>query len=85
MRAARQELQEAIHAEKIDEQVIRDKAADVGKIEGNLAVIRAKAFAKIRPSLTPEQLARMKRFAPGFDRPRVRSFPTEFREPPSSR
>ena len=70
MRAARRELQEAIHAEKVDEQVIRDKAAEVGKLEGDLAVIRAKAFAKIRPSLTPEQLARMKNMRPEFDRQR---------------
>ncbi|MBI3853422.1 MAG: Spy/CpxP family protein refolding chaperone [Verrucomicrobia bacterium] len=70
MRAARKDLQEAIHAEKIDEQVIRAKAADVGKLEGDLAVIRAKAFAKIRPSLSREQIARMKNMPSGFDRPR---------------
>src|SRR6185295_12841578 len=44
MRAARRELQEAIHAEKVDEPAIREKAAAVGKLEGDLAVIRAKAF-----------------------------------------
>ncbi len=70
MRAARRQLQEAIHAEKLDEQAIRDKAAEIGKLEGDLAVIRASAFAKIRPSLTPEQLARMKNQPPQFDRPR---------------
>lgn len=70
MRTARRELQEAIHAEKVDEQVIHEKAAEIGKLEGDLAVIRAKAFAKIRPSLSPEQLARMKNMRPEFDRPR---------------
>jgi Spy/CpxP family protein refolding chaperone len=70
MRTARRELQEAIHADKLDEQFIREKAAQLGKIEGDLAVVRAKAFAKIRPSLTPEQLARMKNMSLGFDRPR---------------
>ena len=70
MRTARRELQEAIHADKLDENVIHEKAAEVGKIEGDLAVVRAKAFAKIRPSLTPEQVARMKNMPPGFDRPR---------------
>ena len=70
MRAVRRELQEAIHAEKVDEQVIRDKAAEIGKLEGDLAVIRSKAFAKLRPSLTPEQMARLKNMRPEFDRPR---------------
>ena len=69
-RTARRELQEAIHADKLDEQFIRDKAAELGKIEGDLAVLRAKAFAKIRPSLTPEQAARMKNMPAGIDRPR---------------
>ena len=70
MRATRRDLQEAIHAEKVDEQVIRAKAAEIGKLEGDLAVIRAKAFAKLRPTLTPEQLARMKNMPSQFDRQR---------------
>lgn len=70
MRAARRDLQEAIHAEKLDEQLIRDKAAEIGKLEGDLAVIRAKAISKIHPPLTREQLARMKNMPPQFDRQR---------------
>jgi hypothetical protein len=70
MRAARRDLQEAIHSEKLDEQLIRDKAAEIGKLEGDLAVIRAKAIARIHPPLTREQLARMKNMPPQFDRPR---------------
>jgi len=70
MRTARRDLQEAIHAEKVDEQLIREKAVEIGKLEGDLAVIRAKAMTQIRPSLTPEQRARMKNMPQQFDRQR---------------
>ena len=57
---ARKELGGAIYAEKLDEKVIRDKAAAVAKIDADLSVARAKAFAKVRSKFTPEQIEAFK-------------------------
>ncbi len=64
---ARTALNEAIYAETVDESKIREKSAAVAKIEGDLNVARAKAFAKVRSKFTPEQITAMKRMgAMGF-------------------
>ena len=57
---ARKELGGAIYAEKLDEKMIRDKAAAVAKIDADLYVARAKAFAKVRSKFTPEQIEAFK-------------------------
>lgn len=59
MRAARKSMEEAVFAEKTDEAAIKKYAAEVGELEGQLAVIRAKVGAKLRPMLTSEQLAKV--------------------------
>ena len=60
MREARKEVLEAQLAEKFDEANFRAKAEAVAKIQVELDVLNAQAFAKIRPSLTPEQIEKMK-------------------------
>lgn len=52
-----------------DEKVIREKAMAAAKIEAEMAVIRAKAFSKIEPPLTPEQIEKIKAGQPGPVRP----------------
>ena len=53
---ARKELGGVIYAEKVDEAQIREKAAAVAKIDADLYVARAKAFAKVRSKFTSEQI-----------------------------
>ncbi len=60
MRDARKELLETQLAEKFDEANFRTKAEAVAKIQTDLDVLNAQAFAKIRPSLTAEQIEKMK-------------------------
>lgn len=60
MGKARRDLQEATYAEKLDQDLIRKHAAEVGKAEGEMSIVRATIFAKIRPKLTAEQIERMK-------------------------
>jgi Spy/CpxP family protein refolding chaperone len=60
MNKTRRDLQEAIYADKVDQDLIRKRATEVGKSEGEMSIIRATIFAKIRPKLTAEQIERMK-------------------------
>lgn len=62
---ARKELNTAIYAETVNEAAIREKSAAVAKIEADVAVARAKGFAKIRDKFTAEQIDGFKN-APGF-------------------
>lgn len=56
LREARQGLSDAIFAEKSDESRIRERAAEVGRLEGEIACIRARHLAAARPRLSPAQL-----------------------------
>lgn len=62
---ARKELNGAVYAETVNEASIREKSAAVAKIEADIAVARAKGFAKIRDKFTAEQIETLKN-APGF-------------------
>ncbi len=53
---ARKDLGAAVYAEKVDEAQIREKAAAVAKVDADLYVARAKAFAKVRSKFTSEQI-----------------------------
>lgn len=64
MMAARKSLQDAMWAEKLDPDLIRKKAEELGKLEGESSVLRAQAFAKIRPLLSAEQIERLKSTPP---------------------
>jgi Spy/CpxP family protein refolding chaperone len=54
-RVARTALEDAITASAIDEGTIRQKSAEVGSVEAELAVIRARINAEVMTLLTPEQ------------------------------
>lgn len=58
MRDARRALAEATTAEVPDEGRIRTLAADVGRLEGDAAVGRARLYAAVWGMLTPEQQSR---------------------------
>lgn len=58
--ALRRELDDALFADKLDEKVVRDKGAALAELETERSLIRARAFAKVRPSLTAEQIDRLK-------------------------
>ena len=51
LNSARIELNTAIQAETLDEKTIREKAAVVGQIEADQAVLRAKQYQEMRPYL----------------------------------
>jgi Spy/CpxP family protein refolding chaperone len=56
LQVVRHELNEAVLAEHLDEVQVREKATVIAQLEGEKAVLRARAFAAIRPTLTPEQV-----------------------------
>ncbi|MGN6384677.1 MAG: Spy/CpxP family protein refolding chaperone [Verrucomicrobiota bacterium] len=51
LRAARGELERTVQGKTIDEQAIREKAAVIGQIEGDLAIIRAKQYHDLQAIL----------------------------------
>ena len=57
---ARKSLNEAVSAEAIDENVIRQRSADVAAARADIAVAHAHARAEILQVLTPEQQAQVK-------------------------
>ena len=70
MMAARKSLQDAIWAEKLDTALIRKRAEELAKVEGESAVLRAQGIAKIRPLLKADQIEQLKNSPPfGMGRP----------------
>jgi protein CpxP len=59
-RQARQALQTAIAAPQFDEVTIRQRSAELGAIEADAAVARARVRAEVFQVLTPDQQAKMK-------------------------
>ena len=57
VKAARANLRQAIQS-GASESELRTAASTLGAAEGDLAVVRAALFARIKPILTPEQLAK---------------------------
>lgn len=74
LRAAQQELDEAVLAEPMDENLIREKVAAIARIEGEKTILRARALAAVRSSLTAEQLSLLKNRDVG---PRPKATPEE--------
>jgi Spy/CpxP family protein refolding chaperone len=70
---ARSALWKASVIETFDETTVRAKALEVGKLEAELIVLRAKAFAEVLPALSAEQLEKLRNAgpaaAPGGARP----------------
>jgi len=60
LRDARRDLLQASMIEKYDEEAIRKKALEVGKFDAELTVLRAKAFSKMKPALSAEQIEQIK-------------------------
>lgn len=76
----RREYDEALFAEKLDEKLVREKSAALAEVDADRALIRARAFAKVRPSLSEEQLERLRNLR--ADMPRdFRPQPGGFRGP----
>ena len=68
LRATRKEMIAAGLAETFDEDAVRKKALEVGRLEAELIVLRAKALAKVKPALSAEQIKQIKNpppFNPG--------------------
>ena len=61
LRAARQAVLETQLAEKFDETAFRAHTEAAAKVETELALINARAFAAVRPSLTPEQISQIRK------------------------
>jgi len=59
LRVAQKELLTVVLAEKYDETVVRQKAEVVAKLQTEQTLLRAKAFNKLAPTLTPEQRDRI--------------------------
>lgn len=57
---AKRAVADAIFAEKYDEPAIRARIEELSKVEADYQVMRAVAFAKVRPVLTAEQIEVMK-------------------------
>ena len=75
VRDARKDLFQASIAEKFNEDVIRQKALEVGKLEAEQTVLRAKALSEMKPPLSSEQLEKLKNpppFEPGEFRREMR-------------
>jgi Spy/CpxP family protein refolding chaperone len=64
LRTARKEVVAAGLTEKFDEDAVRQKALEAGKLEAELAVLRAKTLSKIKPPLSAEQIERLKNLPP---------------------
>ena len=78
----RRELDQALFGEKLDEELVRKKSMELAEVDLERSLIRARAFAKIRPSLTPEQLERLKEMRSETGRGPQGGQGGEFRGPP---
>jgi Spy/CpxP family protein refolding chaperone len=61
-RSARQALHQALMAQPIDEAAIRQRAADLGKVQGDGAVLFARIRTEVDPILTPAQRDKLQTF-----------------------
>jgi Spy/CpxP family protein refolding chaperone len=67
LQTAQKELVQAIIGEKYDEKVVREKAEAAARIQTEITMLRAKAFATVAPTLKPEQREQL-------DNPQVANF-----------
>jgi Spy/CpxP family protein refolding chaperone len=59
---ARKALNDAVTADAVDENLIRQRSAEVGAVESDLAVARARTHAEVFNILTADQKAKAKEF-----------------------
>ncbi len=74
LRLARKEVIVTGLTEKFDENAVRTKALEVGKLEAELAVLRARALSQVKPPLSADQIEQIKNpppFKPGESRLRT--------------
>lgn len=64
MRKLRVEIEALCKASPIDEKAIRAKASELGKLEGDVAMIRAKHYQEISKIVPKEQLERLQQVPP---------------------
>src|SRR5437588_2638643 len=64
LRDARKEIFMAGLKEKFDEETVRQKALVAANLDAELTVLRAKAFSQMRPSLSAEQIEKLKNLPP---------------------
>jgi protein CpxP len=67
MRVARKALHDAIASDTFDENAIRAKAVEVGSVEADAAVLRARIHADVFALLTPEQVKKAKELRTGME------------------
>ena len=75
LRDARKEMFQAGLVQKFDEEALRQKALEAGRLDAELTVLRAKALSKLKPPLSPEQIEKLKNpppFEGGEPRPEFR-------------
>lgn len=77
----RRELDQALFGEKLDEDLVRKKSLELAEVEVERSLVRARAFAKIRPMLGEEQLQRLREMRPEMGRG-PQGGQGEFRGPP---
>ncbi len=63
MMTARQALDESVDSGAVNESLIRQRSAEVGLVEGDAAVVRARVRAEVLQLLTPDQQAKAREFA----------------------
>ena len=59
-RTAHEALEDAVTADAVDEGLVRQRSAEVGAVEADMAVARAHAFAEFVQILTADQKAQLK-------------------------
>jgi len=57
----RAEMQDSMFADQLDEEAIRKRAAEMAEIDAQRQIFQGRAFQKVRPSLSPEQLKQFKK------------------------
>ena len=75
LRDARKEMVQARFVQKFDEDALRQKALEAGRLDAELTVLRAKALSKMKPPLSPDQIEKLKNpppFEGGEPRPEFR-------------
>jgi Spy/CpxP family protein refolding chaperone len=65
VRTGRRELQESVLAKDVDEAKLKEQVESIAKLEAERHFLRLKALARIRPTLTPQQIERLRELRPG--------------------
>lgn len=66
----RAEMEDAMFAEKLDEEGVRKRALELAEMDAQRQIFQARAFQKVRPSLSPEQLAQIRKMREEMGRAR---------------